>query len=158
DVTLGPDGAVYVADWHDRRTAHPDPDAEWDRSGGRVYRIAARGTKAVAPFDLTKLSSDKLVSLLSHRNDWYRRKARPNLADRRDPEVIFPLRRMVLEARDEELQLQALWALYVSGGFNDAFAAKLLGHPNPDVRRWTVRFLGDERKVTPELAQLLVKR
>jgi putative membrane-bound dehydrogenase-like protein len=158
DVTLGPDGAVYVADWHDKRTAHPDPDAEWDRSNGRVYRIAAKGTKPAAPFDVSKLSSDKLVSLLSHRNDWYRRKARRVLADRRDPEVIFPLQRMVLEARDEELQLQALWALYVSGGFNDGFAEKLLTHPNPDVRRWTVRFLGDERKVTPDMAKLLLKR
>ncbi|MBC8115564.1 MAG: dehydrogenase, partial [Candidatus Saccharimonas sp.] len=40
DVTTGPDGAVYVCDWHDSRTAHPDPDAEWDRSNGRIYRIA----------------------------------------------------------------------------------------------------------------------
>ena len=42
DVTVGPDGAIYVADWHDKRTAHPDPDAEWDRSNGRIYRIQAK--------------------------------------------------------------------------------------------------------------------
>src|SRR5205085_8167494 len=39
DLTVGPDGAVYVADWCDKRTAHPDPDADWDRTNGRVYRI-----------------------------------------------------------------------------------------------------------------------
>jgi len=155
DVTLGPDGSVYVADWFDKRTAHPDPDADWDRSNGRVYKIEAKGTKSAAPFDLAKLPSDKLVSLLAHRNDWFRRKARQVLADRRDPEVIFPLRTLVAEARDADLQLQALWALYVSGGFNDAVADKLLGHRNPDVRRWTVRFLGDERKVAPALAKRL---
>ena len=38
-------GAVYVADWNDSRTAHPDPDAEWNRDTGRIYRIAAKGTK-----------------------------------------------------------------------------------------------------------------
>src|SRR5205085_10655581 len=97
----------------------------------------------------------RLVSLLSHPNDWFRRKARQVLADRRDPEVIFPLRTLVLSAKDEDLQLQALWALYVSGGFNDAFAERLLGHGNPDVRRWTVRFLGDECRVTPLLAKRL---
>jgi putative membrane-bound dehydrogenase-like protein len=155
DVTTGPDGSVYVADWFDKRTAHPDPDADWDRSNGRIYRIAANGTKPVAPFDLTKLSSERLVSLLSHPNDWFRRRARQVLADRRDPEVIVPLGRLVTEAKDDDLQLQALWALYISGGFNDAFADKLLGHPNPDVRRWTVRFLGDERKVSPAVATRL---
>ena len=37
DMTLGPDGGLYVADWHDRRTAHPDPDADWDRTNGRIF-------------------------------------------------------------------------------------------------------------------------
>jgi putative membrane-bound dehydrogenase-like protein len=157
DVTLGPNGSVYVADWFDKRTAHPDPDADWDRSNGRIYKIEAKGTKLAAPFDLAKLSSDKLVSLLAHPNDWFRRRARQVLADRRDPEVVFPLRALIAEAKDEDLQLQALWALYVSGGFNDAFAEKLLDHRNPHIRRWTVRLLGDERKVTPALAKRLAE-
>jgi putative membrane-bound dehydrogenase-like protein len=157
DVTLGPDGSVYVADWSDKRTAHPDPDAEWDRTRGRVYKIEAKGTKPVAPFDLAKLSSDRLVTLLGHPNDWFRRKAREVLADRRDPEVIFPLRTLVVEAKDEDLQLQALWAVYVSGGFNESFAEKLLSHRNADVRRWTVRFVGDERKVSPALSKWLAE-
>src|SRR5947207_1189439 len=100
DLTLSPDGAVYVADWFDRRTAHPDPDADWDRTNGRIYRIAAQGTQPTASFDLTQLPSDKLVSLLSHANDWFRRQARVVLAERRDPTVIAPLRRLILEGKD----------------------------------------------------------
>ncbi len=172
DLTLGPDGSIYVADWFDKRTAHPDPDADWDKSNGRIYKIeyrrAARRQPAgedrradaaplAAAFDLATLPSDKLVSLLAHPNDWFRRKARRILADRRDPEVIFPLRTLVKEAKDPELQLQALWALYVSGGFNVAFALKLLRHANPDIRRWTVRLLGDERRVAPELGARLAE-
>jgi putative membrane-bound dehydrogenase-like protein len=157
DVTLGPDGSVYVADWFDKRTAHPDPDADWDRSNGRIYKIEAKGTKPVAPFDLARLPSDRLVSLLAHPNGWFRRTARRVLADRRDPEVVFPLRRLIEEAKDEDLQLQALWALYVSGGFNADHAEKLLAHRNPHVRRWTVRFLGDERRTALRLAQHLAR-
>jgi putative membrane-bound dehydrogenase-like protein len=155
DVTTGPDGSVYVADWFDKRTAHPDPDAEWDRSNGRVYKIEYRGTKPVTPFDLARLPSEKLIGLLGHPNDWYARKARQVLADRRDPEVIFPLRTLVRESKDDRLALQALWALYVSGGFTDGLAEECLGHRNPDVRRWAVRFLGDDRKVTARLARRL---
>jgi hypothetical protein len=54
DVTMGPDGAVYAA--------HPDPDAEWDKSTGRIYKIDAKGAKPVAPFDLGKLASPWLLS------------------------------------------------------------------------------------------------
>ena len=46
DLCQGADGAVYVCDFHDRRTAHPDPDANWDRSNGRIYRIAPPGCQA----------------------------------------------------------------------------------------------------------------
>src|SRR4051812_738830 len=98
--------------------------------------------------DLQKLPSDKLIGMLSAKNHWYAAKARRILADRRDPEVVLPLRRMIFDTDNDTLALESLWALYVSGGFDEAFAGKLLAHRNPDIRRWTVRFLGDERKVS----------
>ena len=152
DVTMSPDGAVYVADWCDQRTAHPDPDADWDRSNGRVYRIAAKGTKPAPTPDLRKFSTPQLITLLGDRNDWLVRKARRVLADRRDPEAILPLRSLILETQNDHLALEALWALYVSGGFNEAFAAKSLDHRSAPIRKWTVRFLGDEKRVAPAMA------
>jgi putative membrane-bound dehydrogenase-like protein len=156
DVTQGPDGAVYVADWHDKRTAHPDPDAEWDRTKGRIYKIEAKGTEPVRIPDFAKLSSAQLIELLAHPNDWFGRKARRVLADRRDPEVILPLRTLIVETNNDDLALQALWALYVSGGFDEEFARRLLDHRNPDVRRWTVRLLGDDNRVSPAMARRLI--
>ena len=86
---------MYVADWYDARTAHPDPDAEWDRTNGRIYRIAYGNRPPVRDLDLNRKSSAELVKLLAHPNDWYARTARRVLADRRDPEVILPLRTAV---------------------------------------------------------------
>jgi putative heme-binding domain-containing protein len=143
-----------VSDWCDARTAHPDPDAEWDRSNGRVYRVQARDAKKFSPPDLTKLSSEKLVGLLGGANDWLVRKARRLLADRRDATVVAALRENVLKNSNEHLALESLWALYVSGGFDDALAKQLLAHANPNIRFWTVRFLGDEGKALPELTKL----
>ncbi len=152
DLTMSPDGAVYVADWCDQRTAHPDPDADWDRSNGRVYRISAKGTRPAPAPDLRKLPTPHLIALLGSPNDWLVRKARRLLADRRDPEAIFPLRSLVLETKDGHLALEGLWALYVSGGFNESFATKTLNHRSAAVRKWSVRLLGDEKNVSPIIA------
>ena len=155
DVTVGPDGALYVCDWHDQRTAHPDPDADWDRTNGRIYRIRPQGAANPPADQLAARTSSELIARLADRNEWYVRKARRLLADRRDPEMIFPLRTLVLESPDDHQALESLWALYVSGGLSDGFAEELLAHRNPDVRWWTVRLLGDENRVAPPIAPRL---
>src|SRR5216683_3264689 len=72
---VGPDGALYVADWCDKRASHVDPLDTWDRSKGRIYKVQHRGalpgissqTGGSQPaFDLNRFSSKKLVELLSH--------------------------------------------------------------------------------------------
>ena len=76
DLCQGADGAVYICDFHDRRTAHPDPDANWDRSNGRIYRIAPRDARPVQGLDLGRKTSGELVALLRDGNLWYAEQAR----------------------------------------------------------------------------------
>lgn len=161
DVTTGPDGAIYVADWSDARTAHPDPDADWDRSNGRIYRIAASGPSAASgtpsaePIDFAKLSEGDLLRLHQHRNQWHVRRARQELARRGNQSLAKPLREQALTAEDETAALEALWSLQVIGSFDEPLAARLLDSPHPAVRGWTVRLLGDRGAVTAELAERL---
>jgi putative membrane-bound dehydrogenase-like protein len=155
DLCEGPEGAIYVSDMFESRKAHPDPDAEWDRSNGRIYRLMAEGTKPIPKFDLGKMSSAELVKLLTAANRWYADSARVILAARRDASVFPELRRIALDPKDGRRSLQGLWALYVSGGFDDALASKLLSHPYEYVRSWTVRLLGDKQKVTPGISSQL---
>jgi putative membrane-bound dehydrogenase-like protein len=157
DVTISPDGAVYVADWFDQRTAHPDPDADWDRNNGRIYRIATKGTRPINVPDLGKLSTPQIIAVLSDRNDWLVRKARRMLAERRDPAAIPPLCALIFDSSRDHLALKAFWALYVSGGFDDAVAAKTLQHRSAAIRKWTVRFLGDAKHVSPAFAKRLAE-
>ncbi len=51
DVVVGPDGAIYIADWFDPRVGgHQDLD---DKMIGAIYRIAPKGFKSVIPkFDI----------------------------------------------------------------------------------------------------------
>jgi putative membrane-bound dehydrogenase-like protein len=163
DCEAGPDGAVYIADWCDKRASHLDPLDTWDRSNGRIYRVKPAGATPVFPrgiqpgFDLEKLSSDILVSLLSVPNDWFVRQARLLLAQRHDPSVLTRLRKQVADNSKPRLALESLWALYVGGGFDDPLAIALLQHPNENVRAWTIRLLGDARKVSPPIRQHLAE-
>jgi putative membrane-bound dehydrogenase-like protein len=148
DCALGPDGSVFVADWCDQRATHVDPTDNWDRSNGRIYKIEAKGTKPPAKFDLSKLSSNELIDLLAHRNDWFSREALRILAERRDSKTTPSLREAVLRGSDERLTLRSLWALNAVGGFDEPLAETLLNHPHENVRAWTIRLLGDGRRVS----------
>jgi putative membrane-bound dehydrogenase-like protein len=164
DCLIGPDGAVYVADWYDKRANHVDPVDNWDRTNGRVYKIvslqagsASDGQKrpvAGAP-GLSKLSNQELIALLDHPNAWQRREVRRILGERGDSSVVPELRKAVLDNKGR-LALESLWALYVSGGFDEAFAGKLLVHTNEDVRAWTVRLLVDDKRMSAAMRELLV--
>jgi putative membrane-bound dehydrogenase-like protein len=151
DCETGPDGAVYIADWCDKRATHVDPLDTWDRSNGRIYKIQSspETSRPSAFCDLAKLSTDHVVDLLASTNDWFVRAARRLLAERRAPKVLPRLRKQLFGSHNEHLELESLWALYVSGGFDDALAEKCLQHPHAAIRKWTVRFLGDPPLTLP---------
>lgn len=155
DMTLGPDGSVYIADWHDKRTAHPDPDADWDRTNGRIVALDGGHVEKIDNLDVIKISSDDLLALLENRNVWYVRKARRILIERNDPALWPKLRESALSERLPRA-LESLWILHATGGLDDATAEGLLGHPHAEVRAWTVRLLGDKGQVTSKLASHLI--
>ena len=178
DMKTGPDGAIYFADWCDSRLSHLDPRDTWDKESGRIYRLSATGAKVGwAKMDFAKLSGDELIQLLSHPNKWHRQTALRVLWDRGDKALVPRLReavwsgevisRGVISAKSDgprpsvallktfslitnHFALEAFWALNASGGFDDAFALQTLHHPNEMIRYWTIRLLGDRKRVTPQ--------
>jgi putative heme-binding domain-containing protein len=158
DCLTGPDGSVFVVDWYDQRANHVIPEDTWDKSNGRIWKIVYRDTPPTEKLDLSQRSSDELVALLSHANAWQRREARRIMSERRDSAVLPKLRAMLQTRQAGEASLEALWALYVSGGWNQELAIELLDHADADVRAWTVRLIGDEQSpLSPAMAQRLTR-
>ena len=156
DIQDGPDGAVYLSDWYDARIDHVDPRDNWHRASGRVYRLRAAGrAPGTGPFDLARETTSRLIERLAEPNRWFRQEALRLLGDRKDRSAIPTLRRLVRE-RTGQIALEALWALNLTGGFDEAFAlATGLSHADPHVRLWTVRLLGDRRDVSAAAAARL---
>jgi len=157
DIKMGPDGAIFVADMYEQRIDHASHyQGRVDKTNGRVYRLHGKNQPPSKPFDLEKLSNEELIKILGHPNKWYRQTAVRLFGDRHDPAAIEPLR-TVIQNETGLLALNALWALNLSGGLDASFAGTTLQHQDPYVRTWTIRLLGDQRKISPPLKEQLTK-
>ncbi|MGE3317240.1 MAG: PVC-type heme-binding CxxCH protein, partial [Planctomycetaceae bacterium] len=156
DLTIGPDGCIYIADWHDKRTAHPDPDANWDKSNGRIFRLKPKGYQPPAPIDVNKLSNEDLIRQAVSTSAWHSRRALRVLSERHDPRMNPALVKMLSTATGDAQALQILWGLQASGGFDETLAGDLLKHKSADVRAWTVRFLAELPRLAEETRETLV--
>jgi glucose/arabinose dehydrogenase/mono/diheme cytochrome c family protein len=155
DTAVGPDGAIYIADWCDIRMDHTDPRDTWDKSCGRIWRVRGKQYAPVAPFNLAERRSEDLVALLADGRKWYREHARRLLGERKDRALVPQLRRAALNERGQAA-LEALWTANLIAGMDDAWTRGLLGHPDPFVRLWTIRLLSESGTVARAVGETLV--
>ena len=158
DIQTGPDGALYVADWYSMQSNHyRNHEGQTNPDLGRVYRLRGESQQVFPIFDLRAVSSRELVEkYLAHPNRWYRETALRLLGDRRETEVIPLLRRLATDDLNAHA-VEALWALNLSGGLDDAMAQQLLGHAQATVRSWTIRLLAERGTFSPALAQRITQ-
>jgi len=149
-VEIGPEGGVYILDWHDTDVCG---NAVNFPNSGRVYRIMPEDAEKTARPNLKTMSDTQLVELQKHTNDWYVRHARTLLQTRAADGALDT--RLVHSQLEQQLQtalttpkrLRALWALHVTGGLSDSRLRELLGHQDEYVRGWTIQFLCDGSSV-----------
>lgn len=143
DAKVGPDGAVYLADWYDTRLSHVRPVDDWHKTSGRIYRVRPEGgAPRVAPFNLHTAPARDLFGLLAHPNRWFRRQAALEIGWRQLEELAPELQ--AAAAREEPHALDALFALDLLGRVEPAFLEQLLQHADPYVRRWAVKIAGEK--------------
>ncbi|WP_235034080.1 PVC-type heme-binding CxxCH protein [Roseiconus lacunae] len=148
---VGPDGAIYLADWYDTRLSHVNPVDDWHKESGRIYRLRPDGAQPTyREGDLTKLSGVELVDRFNHPNKWVRRRAMLELGWRADASMLPRLHSLV----DETGSLEALWAIHLSDSLETEKAAAWMEHENPWVRYWSVRLLGDRHEGHPAMVRL----
>ena len=157
EITYGPDGGVFIADWSDTGECHESTGVH--RTSGRIYKITYGKPNKPRTIDLATLSSAELVSLQSHTNEWFARRGRMELAERaaRRPNILArsgqgddlkaelrQLRGIVESNEDPITKLRALWSLHVMGATDETFLRLQLKQQDEHVRAWAIRLLSEE--------------
>ncbi|EKK01063.1 membrane-bound dehydrogenase domain protein [Rhodopirellula baltica SH28] len=169
-IAVGPDGAVYFADWYDTRLTHVDPRDNWHKTSGRVYRLTAKNpspssnAEELLPsrtrFDMTAMPDDQLLRLLAHPSRTIRFLALEVIVPRIESsgDLQATLGEILRDSKDER-RLLALWALHRGNVLSDDALTKHLtaSEPDPDLRRWAIRLLGDNASMTNDQQQALVE-
>jgi hypothetical protein len=148
NMRWGPDGSIYLIDWHDQNPCHQAAPDSWDMTHGRIYKIQRKGAKSEPAPDLAKKSTKELVELLKNNNPWTYRTALRLLGERRDRDAAGPLEDLMVKTSDDRQSLRGLWGLHAIGAFDDAVAEKALQNTSPWVRSWAIRLLGEPGKVS----------
>lgn len=156
DAKVGPDGAVYLADWYDTRLSHVRPVDDWHKTSGRIYRVRPEGVAPkAASFDLHTAPAGELFGLLQNPNRWFRRQAALEIGWRKLHDLAPRLRQAA--ASNQPRALDALFALDLLEAVEPAFLEELLRHNDPYVRRWAVKIAGEKWGRYPQCAAALAR-
>ena len=110
-LAMGPDGALYVADWTNPIIQHGEVDFRDPRRNklhGRIWRIAPKGSKALAWQPVAGAPVDELLARLLSPNRWEFEQARKELAKIPVATLQKSLSKWV---KDEVTRRHAAWLL-----------------------------------------------
>ncbi len=162
DAKMGPDGALYIADWYNPIIQHGEVDfrdERRDHTHGRIWRVTVKGRPLVDRPKLVDASIDELLEMLRAPEDFTRLHAHLQLKARgRDvlPQLAAWVDRIdPADSHAEQWRLEALWTYQALDVPEPALVAALLRSADHRVRAAATRVMGAWHARLPQAASLL---
>ena len=162
-VEIGPEGAIYVLDWHDADICGMEV---LHKETGRIFRITPEISQAREwedrYSDLAQMSDPQLVSLQPSPSNWHARRARLILQSRAargelSPSTHDQLLEMFLTHSNPDVRLRAMWALYITGGFSGDALIQALEDRDKYIRAWAIQLLCEDRSPPGEALRVFTR-
>ena len=141
DVKVGPDGALYIADFYNRIIGHyevPLNHPGRDRASGRIWKITYKGNQPhrdIPVKDWSKATLDELIAGLQHPQLNVRLKIADRLVDVWKEKAVEPVTKMMASAATTgQTFVQGLWILHRLRALTEPLLNKALTHTDPLVQ------------------------
>jgi putative membrane-bound dehydrogenase-like protein len=166
DVSVGPDGAMYAADWFNPIIGHYQAsyaDPRRDKAHGRIWRITAKGRAPVKQPNLAAMKPAQLLEQLKSPERWMRQQAKRLLFDLPANDVLkaaddFVAKLPTATPADERVLLEIIGVFEAHESPRPALLAKLLAAKDSRVRAYGARVAGMWADRLPNASQLLTER
>lgn len=164
NLTVGPDGALYVADFYREVIETPlslpdDIKAKLNlesRSRGRIWRIVPEGAKPAKKPQLRKASTAELVAHLADADSWWRLTSQRLLVERQDKAAVALLEKLALETTVPVSRAHALWTLQGLNALSVGLIEAALQDPSAGVREQALRLAETRLASSPRLGALVL--
>ncbi len=146
DIKIGPDGAMYVADFYNRIIGHYEVPLDHpgrDRVSGRIWRITYKGQRREVK-DWSKASQEELLEGMGNDVLQLRRTVTDELVDRFGKDAVPALVELAADKNTPALKLiQVNWALFRLDALPEESLANALTHADPRVRVHAYKLLSN---------------
>lgn len=156
DVSIGPDGAMYLCDWFNPVIGHYQAsyaDPRRDRSHGRIWRITAKGRAPVKQPALAEMKPAELLEQLKSPERWTRYQAKRLLFDMPADEVLKAAEAFIAKNDDEHLLMEVCGVFESHEATNAELVKRLLAAKDARVRAYGARAAGKLPNALELLAQ-----
>ena len=166
DVSVGPDGAIYAADWFNPVIGHYQvsyADPMRDRTHGRIWRVSAKNRAPIKQPNLAVMKPTELLEQLRSPERWTRYQAKRLLFDAPAAEVLSAAIAFVAKIplgapENEHLLLEVTGVFEAHESPNAELLKRLLNAKDARVRAYGARAAGIWANRLPESLSLLRER
>lgn len=159
DAKLGPDGALYIADWSNPIINHGEVDfrdPRRDREHGRIWRVSWKDRPLNPRPQLVSADTAALFDHLLSPNSYESAQARRVLIER-GTGILPDLQRWQAQHVSEPALLQALWLKQALNQVDAKLVHRVLAARDGRIRAAAIRVLSDWIKTVPDAQALLAK-